>query len=489
MKMAKPIMIQGTMSNAGKSIICTALCRIFTQDGYKVAPFKSQNMALNSFITEDGFEMGRAQVVQAEACKKKPTVEMNPVLLKPTTDIGSQVIVNGKSIGNMRAAEYFKYKTDLIPHVMEAYNKLASENDIIVIEGAGSPAEINLKSQDIVNMGLAKLLDAPVLLAGDIDRGGVFAQLYGTIALLEQEERDRVKGLIINKFRGDVSILNPGLDMFKDKISHIGEFPFAGVIPYAYVDIDDEDSLSERLTNKKTQKLIDIAVIKLPKISNFTDFNSFERYENISLRYVDKVGDLKNPDLIIIPGTKSSISDLYWLRQSGFEAQIKKAVDSGTVIFGVCGGFQILGEKILDPNSVEGGGEAVGLNLLPISTVFMEEKITQQVNGSITGLSGDLAKLNGISYKGYEIHMGVSGESSAIINSSNVYGTYIHGIFDESNIAPIIIDCLCEKKGVKVENLQHFDVDEYKNEQYDKLAQITREALDMDMIYNIIGAL
>ncbi len=259
--MAKPIMIQGTMSNAGKSIICTALCRIFAQDGYKVAPFKSQNMALNSFITEDGFEMGRAQVVQAEACYKKPSVSMNPVLLKPTTDIGSQVIVNGKSIGNMRASEYFKYKTELIPHVLEAYNNLSAENDIIVIEGAGSPAEINLKSQDIVNMGLAKLLDAPVLLAGDIDRGGVFGQLYGTIALLEKEEQDRVKGLIINKFRGDLAILQPGLDMFSSKIEHIGEFPFIGVIPYAYVDIEDEDSLSERLTDKKMQKLIDIVVI------------------------------------------------------------------------------------------------------------------------------------------------------------------------------------------------------------------------------------
>ncbi len=484
--MAKPIMIQGTMSNAGKSLICTALCRIFTQDGYKVAPFKSQNMALNSFITEDGFEMGRAQVVQAEACNKKPTVEMNPVLLKPTTDVGSQVIVNGKSIGNMRASEYFKYKTKLIPEVLKAYEKLSSENDIIVIEGAGSPAEINLKSQDIVNMGLAKLVNSPVLLAGDIDRGGVFAQLYGTIALLEQEERDRVKGLIINKFRGDVSILQPGLEMFSEKIAPIGDFPFAGVIPYAYVDIEDEDSLSERLTDKKTQKLIDIVVIKLPKISNFTDFNAFERYENVSLRYVNKVFELKNPDLIIIPGTKSSISDLYWLRQSGFEAQIKKAQANGTIIFGVCGGFQILGEKIADPNGFEGGGEVSGLELLPISTIFMEEKITEQVTGKISGLSGELSKLNDLSYKGYEIHMGFSGKNSAIINKNNVYGTYIHGIFDESNIAPIIIDCLCEKKGVEKQNLEHFDVEKYKNEQYDKLADITRKSLDMKLIYEIL---
>ncbi len=485
-KSAKSIMIQGTMSNAGKSLLCAALCRIFTQDGYSVAPFKSQNMALNSFITEDGFEMGRAQVVQAEASKKKPSVLMNPVLLKPTTDIGSQVIVNGKSIGNMCATEYFKYKTELIPEVMKAYNELSSENDIIVIEGAGSPAEINLKTQDIVNMGFAKMVDAPVLLAGDIDRGGVFAQLYGTVALLEQEERDRIKGLIINKFRGDVSILKPGLDMFDEKISDIGKFPFVGVVPFAHVDIEDEDSLSERLTTGKQQKLIDIVVVKLPKLSNFTDFNSFERYENVSLRYVDRVSELKNPDLIIIPGTKSSISDLYWLRQSGLEAEIKKLSDSGTIVFGVCGGFQILGEKISDPHSIEGGGEVEGMGLLPIETIFMTEKKTEQVTGEIEGLTGSLSKLNGLNYKGYEIHMGVSGDNSAVINNGNVYGTYVHGIFDESNIAPIIVDCLCEKKNVAKQNLQHFDVNEYKEQQYDKLAEIVRQSLDMEAIYKIM---
>ena len=281
--MAKNIMIQGTMSNAGKSLLCAGLCRIFKQDGYRVAPFKSQNMALNSFITTDGGEMGRAQVVQAEAAGIAPDVRMNPILLKPTTDVGSQVIVNGVVQGNMRAMEYYKRKREFIPAVMEAYNSLAAEYDIIVIEGAGSPAEINLKQEDIVNMGLAKLVDAPVLLVGDIDRGGVFAQLYGTIALLEDNERARIKGTVVNKFRGDRKILEPGIKILEDLCG----VPVAGVIPYTYVDVDDEDSLSERFNRSSERKLLDIAVIRLPRISNFTDFSPFERYENVSLRYVD----------------------------------------------------------------------------------------------------------------------------------------------------------------------------------------------------------
>ena len=304
--MAKNIMIQGTMSNAGKSLLCAGLCRIFKQDGYRVAPFKSQNMALNSFITKAGGEMGRAQVVQAEAAGIAPDTRMNPILLKPTTDVGSQVIVNGKVQGNMRAMEYYRRKREFIPDVLEAYNSLASEYDIIVIEGAGSPAEINLKQEDIVNMGLAKLVDAPVLLVGDIDRGGVFAQLYGTVALLEEDERDRIKGTIVNKFRGDRAILEPGLKTLEDLCG----VPVAGVVPYTHVDIDDEDSLTERFDKSTERKLIDIAVIRLPRISNFTDFSPFERYGNVSLRYVDSVGDLHQPDMIILPGTKSTIADL-----------------------------------------------------------------------------------------------------------------------------------------------------------------------------------
>ena len=344
MKTAKPIMIQGTMSNAGKSLICAALCRIFRQDGYRVAPFKSQNMALNSFITSEGLEMGRAQVVQAEAAGVEPTVLMNPILLKPTTDVGSQVIVNGEVRGNMRATDYFKYKKQLIPDIIQAYNTLAENNDIIVIEGAGSPAEINLKSDDIVNMGMAKMAKAPVLLVGDIDRGGVFAQLYGTVALLDGDERDMVKATVINKFRGDVSILAPGLEMLYDLV----KVPCAGVVPYMTLDIDDEDSLSERLTAGE-RKEIDVAVISLPRISNFTDFSPFSRFSGVSLRYVKNLFELGAPALIIIPGTKSTISDLKWMRQNGLEAEIKKQSSRGTPVFGICGGLQMLGKKISDP--------------------------------------------------------------------------------------------------------------------------------------------
>ena len=322
--MAKNIMIQGTMSNAGKSLLCAGLCRIFQQDGYRVAPFKSQNMALNSFITADGGEMGRAQVVQAEAAGIAPDVRMNPILLKPTTDVGSQVIVNGQVLGNMRAMEYYRRKREFLPAVLDAYRSLDAEYDIIVIEGAGSPAEINLKQEDIVNMGLAKLVDAPVLLVGDIDRGGVFAQLYGTVALLEPEERARIKGTVINKFRGDRAILEPGLRTLETLCG----VPVAGVVPYVHVDVDDEDSLTERFLSGGERKLLDIAVIRLPRISNFTDVSPFERYENVSVRYVERVSELHDPDMILLPGTKSTISDLQWLRQSGLEAAICKAAST-----------------------------------------------------------------------------------------------------------------------------------------------------------------
>ena len=313
--MAMNIMIQGTMSNAGKSLLAAGLCRVLKQDGYRVAPFKSQNMALNSFITKDGGEMGRAQVVQAEAAGIEPDTRMNPILLKPTTDVGSQVIVNGQVRGNMQAMEYFHRKRDYIPAVLEAYNSLNSEYDVIVIEGAGSPAEINLKQDDIVNMGLAKLVDAPVLLAGDIDRGGVFAQLYGTVALLEPDERTRIKGLLINKFRGDAAILKPGLTMLEEK-THL---PVLGVVPYLRVDIEDEDSLSSRLESSTAVKPLDAAILRLPHISNFTDFMPLEQHPLLSVRYVQSPRQLGAPDVVILPGTKNTIDDLLWLRQCGLD--------------------------------------------------------------------------------------------------------------------------------------------------------------------------
>jgi len=484
--MAKNIMIQGTMSNAGKSLLCAGLCRVFKQDGYRVAPFKSQNMALNSYITETGGEMGRAQVVQAEAAGIAPDVRMNPILLKPTTDVGSQVIVNGVVQGNMRAMEYHAHKLEFVPAVMEAYHSLAEEYDIIVIEGAGSPAEINLKQTDIVNMGLAKLVDAPVLLIGDIDRGGVFAQLYGTVALLEEDERTRIKGTVVNKFRGDRKILEPGLRMLEELCG----VPVAGVIPYTHVDIDDEDSLSERFHRGAERKLLDIAVIHLPRISNFTDFSPFEHYANVSVRYVEKVSDLHQPDMILLPGTKSTISDLQWLRQSGLEAAILKTVDAGTLVFGICGGYQMLGSTVSDPDQVESAGitDIAGMGLLPINTVFRGDKVQTQTSGTFSGIHGMLATLNGMAYTGYEIHMGRSEETlCAVIGNGNVYGSYIHGIFDAPGIADAVLQALCRQKGIDFGGLGTFDSAAYKEQQYDKLADAVREGLDMELVYKILN--
>ena len=402
--MAKIIMIQGTCSNAGKSLLCAALCRIFRQDGYRVAPFKSQNMALNSFITADGREMGRAQVVQAEAAGIAPDVRMNPILLKPTSDVGSQVIIMGEAQGNRTAREYWGRKKALLPIIKDAFDSLAAENDIIVIEGAGSPAEINLKQDDIVNMGLAKLVDAPVLLVGDIDRGGVFASLYGTVKLLEEDEQARIRGLIINKFRGDVEILRPGLTQLEDLTGK----PVIGVVPYGHFDIDDEDSLSERLDAKAAPALVNIAVVKLPRLSNFTDFSALSRVSGVSVAYADKPAQLAGADLIILPGTKSTLADLRWLRESGMEAQILKAHAAGTPVFGICGGYQMMGEVLVDEKGVESDlpSRTSGMGLLPLKTEFEKEKIRTQVEGAFGQLDGCLGGLSGKSIEGYEIHMG-----------------------------------------------------------------------------------
>ena len=499
--MAKVIMIQGTMSNAGKSLVTAGLCRVFKQDGYKVAPFKSQNMALNSFITKEGLEMGRAQVMQAEACGIEPSVNMNPILLKPTNDVGSQVIVNGEVLGNMSARDYYKKKTELIPHIMEAYNNLAKEYDIIVMEGAGSPAEINLKENDIVNMGMAKLVNSPVLLVGDIDRGGVFASIAGTLMLLEEDERKMIKGTIINKFRGDVNILKPGLDM----IEEITKTPVVGVVPYMELDIDDEDSLSERFNNKGTVDLIDIAVIRLPRISNFTDFNTFEYIPGVCLRDVKSGRELKDPDMIILPGTKNTMEDLKWLRESGLETQILKQAAKGKVIFGICGGYQMLGMELSDPFNVESGGTMAGMGLLPTKTVFEKEKVRTRVSGNFNEVSGILAELSYVEFEGYEIHMGqttydfneeelttidnVNGEDiikNDGLYKDNVYGSYIHGIFDKEEVSKAIVESLCIHKGIDYSSISTVDIEKYKEEQYDKLAEGIRNSLDMKAIYKIL---
>ena len=500
--MAKAIMIQGTMSNAGKSLLAAGLCRIFRQDGYLVAPFKSQNMALNSFITEEGLEMGRAQVMQAEAAGIRPSVKMNPILLKPTNDVGSQVIVNGEVLGTMSARDYFKYKKKLVPDIMKAYQELSDEYDIIVIEGAGSPAEINLKNDDIVNMGMAKMAKAPVLLVGDIDRGGVFAQLIGTVDLLEPSERDMVKGLIINKFRGDKTILDPGVKMLEER-SHI---PVVGVAPYMNIQVEDEDSLTERFDRKQSAGLIDIAVIRVPRISNFTDFNPFESVEGVSLRYVQHVSELKNPDMIILPGTKNTMEDLLWMRENGLEAAVLKAAAAGCIVFGICGGYQMLGDTLSDPYHVEAGGKIRGMGLLPMDTVFASQKIRTRVTGEFLPMKGIFAALSGVSLEGYEIHMGESVRKEGILPATklmvagnqpeetktegafheNVCGTYVHGVFDKEEVVETLIRILGERKGIDVSSMTGIDFAAFKETQYNILAAELRKHLDMKKIYSIL---
>lgn len=533
--MPKVIMVQGTMSSAGKSLVVAGLCRIFKQDGYRVAPFKSQNMALNSFITKDGAEMGRAQVMQAEAAGIEPDVCMNPILLKPTNDSGSQVIVNGQVLGNMAAKDYFTYKPKLLPAIREAFRKLSEKADIIVIEGAGSPAEINLRENDIVNMGMAELVDAPVLLVGDIDRGGVFAQLLGTLMLLTDAERDRVKGLIINKFRGDKSILDPGIIMLEER----GQIPVCGVLPYMKLSLDDEDSLTTRFT-RKGNGTVTIAVVRLPRISNISDFTVFEQIDDVNLIYVNQPKELEQADMVILPGSKNTIGDLKWLRQSGMEAAIKRfAIDNP--VFGICGGYQMLGMQIDDPEQTEEGGSIRGMELLPIRTVLKPQKQTRQVAGTFDKVAGIFSCLSGQSIKGYEIHMGETsycgnvgmkvtdmqeredgklhmensekcGKQEVINRSSgllrlttdihtdqsgyakeytdgcmagNVYGSYVHGIFDAGDLAYRIAETLAERKGRSL-RADATDYAAFKEEQYDKLAETMREYLDMDAVYGML---
>ncbi|MDE6388065.1 MAG: cobyric acid synthase [Lachnospiraceae bacterium] len=497
--MARVIMIQGTMSGVGKSFLVAGLCRIMKRDGYRVAPFKSQNMALNSFITKEGLEMGRAQVMQAEAAGIDPLVCMNPILLKPTNHIGSQVIVNGHTLGNMSAREYFAYKRKLIPDIVQAFHKLEKMADIIVIEGAGSPAEINLRENDIVNMGMAKLVNAPVLLVGDIDRGGVFAQLLGTLMLLQEEERRRVEGLIINKFRGDASLLDSGIEILEQR----GGIPVRAVLPYMEINLEDEDSLTERF-DKKTQGRIDIAVIRYPRISNFTDFNVFEQIEEASVRYVTSAAKLGRPDLIFLPGSKNTMGDLKWMRQNGLEEAVKKLVGE-IPICGICGGYQMLGEQLLDPEGLESGGSMDGMGLLPVVTKLQCEKVRRQVRGVIGRTEGIFSVFSGLDFEGYEIHMGTSirnnggegregkkeweiTEKSVFMtgNNPNVYGTYIHGIFDKGAIASALLGALAKAKGITMKFGICEDYKSFKEKQYDRLADMLSEYLNMEEIYGIL---
>ena len=494
---AKPLMIQGTMSGVGKSLLVAGLCRVLAQDGYKVAPFKSQNMALNSAVTDEGLEMGRAQVVQAEAAGVAPCAAMNPILLKPTTDTGSQVIVRGKPMGTMPARTYFAVKHRLKGQIQEAYDELASSFDVVLIEGAGSPVELNLKRDDIVNMGVAKMASSPVLLVGDIDRGGVFAQLIGTLMLLDEDERRMVKGTVVNKFRGDPTLFDDGLTMLRERTG----LPVAGLVPYLDVDIDDEDSMSQRLAARGHAALVDIAVIGLPKISNFTDFIALEAVGGASVRYVRHPRDLGRPDLIVLPGTKATMADLRWLRESGLATAIVRAADGGTPVLGICGGYQMLGTSIADPEETEGVGEVAGLGLLPVRTVFGTEKRTVRSAGTFGEVGGVLATLSGVPVEGYEVHMGKTvrdeGEPLVMLQQGAgvcedgcqqgcVYGCYVHGLFDSGAACVALVDALLAARGLTRAAVAPLDMATYRQQQYDLLAEGIRAHMDLDLVYSII---
>ncbi|HKZ50463.1 MAG TPA: cobyric acid synthase [Dehalococcoidia bacterium] len=501
---AKTLMVQGTASSVGKSVLVAALCRILKQDGLRVAPFKSQNMALNSFVTAEGGEMGRAQVVQAMAAGVEPSVDMNPILLKPEADARSQVIVRGKVYGTLPARDYYQERLRLLSIIEESLERLRASYDVVLIEGAGSPAEVNLKQNEIVNMRIARMAQAPVLLAGDIDRGGVFAALVGTLELLEPEERAFVRGFVINKFRGDVSLLKPGLDFLEARTG----VPVVGVVPYfTDIQISEEDSVSleQGRPVQDGVKLIDIAVIQFPRISNFDDFDPLAQEEGVGVRYVRDAAALGGPDLVILPGTKSTMSDLGFLRRSGLAEAVIRLARKGTPVIGVCGGYQMLGQTIHDPQGVESSQPCVaGLGLLPVSTTFEREKATHQVTARVADSTGMLAGATGKEVRGYEIHMGsTSGQGEAapfvvlersgeraclpdgcIDASGHILGTYIHGLFSNTSLRLSLLGYLAEKKGISLPRLGAIATQE---EHLNRLAALVRGHVDMGLIYRITG--
>ncbi|MED5016793.1 cobyric acid synthase [Paenibacillus chibensis] len=515
---AAVLMLQGTASDVGKSVITAALCRIFMQDGFRTAPFKSQNMALNSYVTESGKEIGRAQGMQAEACGIVATTDMNPILIKPTGDMHSQIVVHGRPLSNMSASDYrSKYLPTAKETVMEALGRLRSQYDIVVMEGAGSPAEINLKDRDIVNMNLAGWADAPVLLVADIDRGGVFAFLVGTLELLEPHERKRVKGFIINKFRGDLSLLQPGLDWLEERTG----IPVLGVLPYIPdMRLEAEDSVVlESRTRAGLASIasdIDIAVIRSPRISNFTDVDPLMAEAGVSVRFVSRAEELGMPDVIILPGTKNTIGDLGFLREQGFETAIAQVMRNGeTQLVGICGGYQMLGRTLSDPSGVESSdaAEAEGLGYLPLATVFAGEKRTVRVSGTL--LTECPVRVEAASseallpIEGYEIHMGttqmldhpdeqafplfeiqeadgVSKPEGCGAGSGRVWGTYLHGVFHNDAFRSGWLNGIRADKGL-AQTGTTVAVKELKEQEFDRISATVRAHLRMDEIYGLLG--
>lgn len=495
----KSLMMMGTASSVGKSVLCAAILRILAQDGLTAAPFKAQNMALNSFATSEGLEMGRAQATQAQAAGMEPSVRMNPVLLKPTSDRRSQVVVEGKPVGTMSAMEYEAFKPELRQMIQRVYDALEKDVDVVVIEGAGSPAEINLKKGDIVNMSMAKTADAPVILIGDINPGGVFASLYGTVKLLDEDEQKRIKGIVINKFRGDVNILKPGLCMIEELLN----IPVLGVIPWMNVDIEDEDSVTERLAQCCGSGAIRTAIVRLPHISNFTDFSLLGSEADVAISYAEHASQLEGADIIILPGTKNTIEDLAWLRERGLDGAILRHAKNDGMVIGVCGGYQMLGNALHDPLHTESRiPEIAGLGLLDMEVTFHPEKTTVQAHGTIDCREGWLKALNGMLLDGYEIHSGTNAfgsecipflrlngreEIDGVINRhGNVIGSYLHGLFDTGAFWRAILNHVRAQKGMTENRGEVLTIEEFRNREFDRLACVVRQNLDMDAVYRII---
>ncbi len=482
---AKTLMIQGTTSDAGKSTLVTGLCRVLARRGVRVAPFKPQNMALNSAVTINDGEIGRAQAVQAQACGLPPHTDMNPVLLKPTTDVGTQVIIHGHAISSMDARAYHDYKTIAFKAVMDSYARLSKQYDAIVVEGAGSPAEINLRDKDIANMGFAEAVDCPVLLIADIDRGGVFAHLVGTLELLSKSEQARVAGFIINRFRGDIDLLMPGIEWLQTRTHK----PVLGVLPYLHgLYLEAEDALPRTPSTAMQSDTIRIIVPALPRISNHTDFDSLRLHSQVNLQYIGPGQEIPGADLIILPGSKNVRADLAWLRTNGWEQAIPRHLRYGGKVIGICGGFQMLGQYIHDPLGLEGAaGSAPGLQLLEIVTTLEREKQLRRVDGRLT--------LENAPVSGYEIHHGITqglalerpliklsdGCDGAISNDDKILGSYLHGLFD----TPQACQALLRWAGLNT--VQNFNYGQRKEQDIDLLADTVERHLDMKHINKLLG--
>ncbi|MFC5079807.1 Cobyric acid synthase [Vibrio thalassae] len=482
---SQALMVQGTTSDAGKSVLVAGLCRVLARKGINVAPFKPQNMALNSAVTKDGGEIGRAQAVQAQAARVEPSVDMNPVLIKPNSDTGAQIIIQGRAFANMDAVGFHDFKKLAMPYVLDSFSKLTQRYDAVMIEGAGSPAEINLRANDIANMGFAEEADVPVIIVADIDRGGVFAHLYGTLALLSQSEQSRVVGFVINRFRGDISLLEPGLDWLEQKTGK----PVFGVIPFIHgLNIEAEDAITVQHVTSQTTKL-NVVVPVLPRISNHTDFDALRLHPDVNFRYVGKDERIDNADLIILPGTKSVRDDLNYLRQQGWDKDIYRHLRFGGKVMGICGGFQMLGQHIADPLGIEGeAGTSKGLGLLDVSTELQPEKQLTNVSGVLT-LNHKQAKVTG-----YEIHAGQSQVScqplieleqgtkdGAISEDNQVIGTYLHGILDTAECVSLLVHW------VNGESIADYSIKDEKERALDTIADAIEHHLDLQQLWPDLG--